>query len=243
MMRNNRKPLHPSRGFTLIELLVVVGIMAMMLSVAAIGIQNIDKGQATVAGISNAQALMDEARNLAVGRGTRARLCIHANPSEEERNLRFAIVAYEEITLDDAGAEVSRRWRSDSRGTSLPNGVYFHPRFTREAAASVAGLGTFGEAADIDFPGNPRKNTRRPNYYFWEFNAEGICTQQGAANPGAAFVLCRGVTGPGAREPRIIGNDVAGFIAWRNGRTSAIRDTELIRNADGRSSGSQPDER
>lgn len=243
MMRKNRKPSFPSRGFTLIELLVVVGIMAMMLSVAAIGIQNIDKGQATVAGISNVQALMDETRNLAVGRGTRARLCIHADPSEVERNLRFAIVAYEEITFDANGVEASRRWRSDSRGTSLPNGIYFHPRLTREAATSVAGLGTFGEAADIDFPGDPRKTNRRPNYYFWEFNAEGICTQQNAAAPGAAFVLCRGVTGPSAREPKVIGNDVAGFIAWRNGRTSAIRDTELIQNAAGRSSSTRPDER
>ena len=236
MMRKNHFTQIPSRGFTLVELLVVVSIMVAMLSVAAIGIQNVDKGQATVAGISQTQALMDEARNLAIGRGTRARLCIHADSSEEDRNLRFALIAYEEVTLDDAGEVTGSTWTTDSRGTTLPNGVFFHPRLTDQAAALVSGLGTYGQANDVDFPGNPSKNTRRPSYYYWEFNSEGLCTQENASNPGAAFVLCRGVTGPNATEPKVLSNDVAGFMIWRNGRTSPIRDTEAIQNARGNSS-------
>lgn len=230
MMRNNLQNSPTPRGFTLIELLVVVGIMAVMLSVAAIGIQNVDKGQATITGLSQTQALMDEARNLAIGRGTRARLCIHAEAGEEERNLRFMVVAYEEIQRNDSGEETGRQWRVDSRGTFLPSGVYFHPQFSRDASSSISGLGTHGEnGSGIRFPGD-NKTTRNPNYYYYEFNAEGLCVEEGADAPGAAFVLCRGVTGPGASEPRVIGKDVGGFIVWRNGRTSPIRDTNAIVN-------------
>ena len=109
-----------------------------MLSVAAIGIQNIDKGQSTVSGLAIGQSLMDEARNLAVGRGTRARLCIHSDSSEEDRNLRYCVVAYEEIERDDSGEITGTSWRVDSRGTQLPSGSIFtrliankpHPRLT-----------------------------------------------------------------------------------------------------------------
>ncbi len=225
------KSLYPSsrnRGFTLIELLVVVGIMAAMLSIAAVGIQNVDKGQATVAGLSQTQALMDEARSLAIGRGTRARLCIHADSSEEERNLSFMVVAYEEIERNAEGEETGRQWRVDSRGSSLPNGVYFHPDLSENASSQVSGLGTFGSnGTGVRFPGD-RRSVRNPNYFYYEFNAEGLASEEGQNDPGAAFVLCRGVTGPGASQPRVIGNDVDGFIVWRNGRTSPIRDTSSI---------------
>lgn len=230
MMRNNPSTPPPSRGFTLIELLVVVGIMAAMLSVAAIGIQNIDKGQATITGVSQTQALMDEARNLAIGRGTRARLCIHAEPGEEDRNLRFMVVAYERIQRNEAGEETGRDWRVESRGTSLPNGVYFHPRFSQQASSQVQGLGVYGSnGTAIKFPGD-NQTTRNPNYYYYEFNAEGLCSEQGSTDPGAAFVLCRGVLGQGATEPQVIRGDVSGFMVWRNGRTSAIRDTSFLLN-------------
>lgn len=227
-------PPYPARkGFTLIELLVVIGIMAMMLSVAAIGIQNIDKGQATVTGISQMQALMDETRNLAIGRNTRARLCIHADSSEEDRNLRFAVIAFERLDRGQNGEITGRTWVTETRGVYLPSGVYYHPGLTEQATSVIADLGNPGQDTNVTFPGDPAKNVRNPNFFFWEFNAEGLCGLEGATNPGAAFVLCRGVTGQNANEPRVLGNDVAGFVVWRNGRTSAIRNTELISQSGG----------
>lgn len=221
----------PSSGFTLIELLAVISIIAVMLSVAAVGIQNIDKGQATVAGISQVQALLDETRSLAVGRGTRARLCIHADQTEEKRYLRFAVVAYERISYDDEGNETGREWRVDSRGSTLPSGVYFHPEYTTQAASSIDGLGEFGSKDEsIRFPGSNKTN-RNPEYYFWEFNSEGLCIREDSQEPGAALVICRGQIRPNTTEPIVTGNDVAGLVVWRNGRTSPIRNTEFINNS------------
>ncbi|MEM9079534.1 MAG: prepilin-type N-terminal cleavage/methylation domain-containing protein [Verrucomicrobiota bacterium] len=215
-----------THGFTLIELLAVIGIIAVMMSVAAVGIQNIDRGQATISGVTQVEALMEEARNLAVGRGTKARLCIHADPGETDRYLRFAVVAFEEIVRNESGEEVNRRWKVPSRGTFLPNGVLFHPSFSQDAASRVQGLGNYGDRdVAITFPG---EGSRNPNYFYWEFNSEGLCVRDGEADPGAAFVLCRGVITPGTTDPRVIGNDVAGFIVWRNGRTSSIRDTTFV---------------
>ena len=230
MMRHNSYTTPSSRGFTLVELLVVVGIMAAMLSVAAIGIQNIDKGQATVSGVAQVQGLMDEARNLAIGRGTRARLCIHAAPQEEERNLRYMVVAYEEIQRDASGQETGRSWRVDSRGTYLPNSVYFNPQLSQQAGLQVTGLGTYGSGGTgVKFPGDLR-SIRNPAYFYYEFNSEGLCSAQDQTNAGAPFVLCRGVLPPTTSQPRVIRSDVGGFIVWRNGRTSPIRDTSTLIN-------------
>ena len=218
-----------SSGFTLIELLVVVGIMAVMLSVAAVGLQNVDKGQATVTGIAQVQALMDEARSTAVGRGTRARLCIHSSSQEEDRNLTLMIVAFEELERDNAGEIIGRSWRTASRGTYLPPSVYFHPERSR-VAAGQSGVGDFGTKDEsIRFPGGYNVS-RGPDYYYYEFNAEGLCLQQDATQAGAAFVLCRGVTGPNAIVPKVLGNDLDGFVVWRNGRISKIRNLGLIGN-------------
>ena len=230
-MRNHRQSPTSSRGFTLVELLVVVGVMAVMLSIAAIGIQNIDKGQSTITGVATTQSLLDEARNLAIGRGTRARLCIHADASDEQdRYLRFMVVAYERIQRNDAGEETGRVWQVDSRGTSLPNGVYFHPELSSQASSTVNGLGSHSSGGGVNFPGDSR-TTRQPNYFFYEFNAEGLCTIEGEDDPGAAFVLCRGALNGNAQIPIVVGNDVGGFVVWRNGRTSPIRDTNLISTA------------
>lgn len=232
-MKSNSLPLSLRKGFTLIELLVVIGIMAMMLSVAAIGIQNVDKGQATVAGVSQVQALMDEARNLAIGRNTRARLCIHADSSEEDRNLRFAVIAFERLERGEGGEITGREWVTETRGTYLPSSVYYHPGLTQQATDVISDLGNPGQDSNVRFPGDPSKNVRNPTYFYWEFNSEGLCGLEGATNPGGAFVLCRGVTGQNANEPRVLGNDVAGFVVWRNGRTSAIRDTQIISSSGG----------
>jgi hypothetical protein len=66
------------------------------------------------------------------------------------------------------------------------------------------------------------------SYYYYEFNAEGICT-----TPGASFVV-----GAGARpvnkpedKPRVTSSaarDFGGFVVWRNGSTSMFRSPDQM---------------
>jgi len=66
------------------------------------------------------------------------------------------------------------------------------------------------------------------DYFYYEFNSEGICT-----TPGAGFVIgngSRGVTKT-ADKPRVNSSgksDFGGFVVWRNGRTSVFRSPAQI---------------
>ncbi|NIP98716.1 MAG: prepilin-type N-terminal cleavage/methylation domain-containing protein, partial [Akkermansiaceae bacterium] len=106
-------------GFTLVELMAVMAVIAILLSIAAVGIQNIDRGQATTTAVAVTEALFDEARSAAIGRGTRARLIIHANlndedPTDRTRYLTYMTVAVSETDEDGIDQD---RWRVITRGT------------------------------------------------------------------------------------------------------------------------------
>ena len=79
----------------MVELLAVIAVIAILMSVAAVGIQKMDQGQATSTGLSVSEALFDEARSAAIGRGTRSRVYLHNDPSPEQRDrfLRLMAVA------------------------------------------------------------------------------------------------------------------------------------------------------
>lgn len=213
-------------GFTMVEILTVVAVMAVLMSVAAIGIQKLDRGQATTTALAISQAVFAEARSVAVGRGTRARVYIHGemNDQDEEdqqRYLRYLIVA----VLED-GKE--NDFEVVSRGTTLPNGVYFDPDASKDASSSVTGIGTWGRG-EVDLPGSG-SNVR--NCYYYEFNGEGICVDgsKDGADPGAAYVLIGGVRQRDAEKPKMMGNNQTGFVVWRNGQTAIYRNPDQIGN-------------
>ena len=91
------------RGFTLVEVLAVVSIIAILLSVAAVGIQRIDRGQATTSALALSEAVFNEARSLAIARGTRARVVIHNELNDadtQERERYRALLWVSVFTLD-----------------------------------------------------------------------------------------------------------------------------------------------
>ncbi len=205
-------------GFTLVEMLVVIVIMSILMTAGAIGLGGMG-GKGVSSGVASAESLFDEARAVAVGQRTRARVLISkdltSNPAE---NLRRIVVASEE--LDNDGAVVADSWILVSRPLTLPDQVYFSTEFSKQDHDS----GT-GDIEEMDLTG---KAATAGSYYYYEFNAEGICT-----TPGASFVIGSGSRPQNAptEQPRVTSagkRDFGGFVVWRNGRTSTFRSPAQI---------------
>ena len=222
-------------GFTLVELLTVMVIVSILLSVAAVGIARIDRGQKTTTSVTLIEALASEARAIAIGEGTRTRLMIHNDLSDTEnpgRYLRYFVIAAEEKDetgeVEDGGGS---RWRITSRGTLLSDGVFFDHELSKVASSKISAANPsddssftgFGEWQEgrIDFPGAPRAEQ---DAYYYEFNPEGICVHEDSLSPGGVIILSEGNSGGPGRDPILNDSNKAGFVIWRNGSSSIYRD-------------------
>ena len=211
--------------------MAVMMVIAILLSVAAVGIQSIDRGQATTTAVSVTEALFDEVRSAAVGRGIRARLLIHkelndTEQEDKERYLSYMCVAVE--GTDQGGDAQGGGWEIITRGTKLPGGVYFSAEES-ERVSDAIGVGKAGTMR-IDLPGSGSGSDSFKECYYFEFNAEGVCvdSENAVAQPGAAVVLISGTRPKGQEEPKLLKNNKVGFVVWRNGRTSIFRSPEQI---------------
>lgn len=211
IVRSARK----SRGFSLVELLIVILIVSLLLTLGAVGLRGMG-GKGVTAAVATTEALFDEARSIAVGKGTRARVLVDVNnPQDSGTYKRRLLIAYQEL---DAQGEPTQNWALAGRATVLPDRVYFSQNFSRRD--HQGGAGTLEEmnlaVNKIAFDGR---------YLFYEFNAEGICS-----TPGASFIVGLGIR-PDGEEPRATNEgkrDFAGFVVWRNGRTSLFRGPDEI---------------
>lgn len=212
----NFRPTRKTRGFSLIELLVVILIISLLLTLGAVGLRGIG-GKGVTTAVTTTEAVFDEARAIAVGKGTRARVLVDVNDIQNlETYKRRILVAYEE--LDDQGEPIKDQWVLASRAITLPERTYFSQDFSKKEHEKGTGdleedTFTFGKT---NFDGK---------YLYYEFNSEGI-----SSDPGASFIVGTGVR-PDGEEPRVTGEgkrDFAGFVVWRNGRTSLFRGPDEI---------------
>ena len=212
--------------------MAVMMVIAILLSVAAVGIQSIDRGQATTTALAITEALFDETRSKAVGGAKRARLLIHKELNDEDREdrsryLRSMYLAVE--STNQAGDAQGGGWVIEERSIkALPTGVYFSIEESERVAAAI-GVGKPGTMS-IKLPG---KSDSLKECYYFEFNPEGVCvdSENAALNPGAVVVLISGTRPLDAEEPMILKNNKVGFVVWRNGRTSIFRSPEQIDRA------------
>lgn len=209
------------RGFTLVEMLVVIAIMSILMTAGAIGLAGMG-GKGVASGVASTESLFDEARAIAVGQRTRVRILIaHNLTNNPADNLRRVLVASEE--LDATGTPQEGKWVLSSRGLVLPDQVYFSQDFSKKDQQS--GSGTI----DVMSLSNAKANYQG-EYYFYEMNAEGICS-----TPGASLVIgtgSRSVNQP-TEQPRVTSagkRDFGGFVIWRNGRTSLFHSPAQISN-------------
>ena len=208
-------------AFTLVELLVVIAIMSILMTAGAIGLGGIG-GKGVTSGVASAEALFDEARSLALGKRTRARVLVAKDlKNSPADNLRRIVIASPK--LDKDGSEISpTEWVLSSRGAVLPDQTYFSQEFSKKNQTNFDGT-----LEEMNYTG---KAAYEGEYFYYEFNGEGIC-----ATPGAGFVIgtgSRGVNKP-TDKPRVTSagkSDFGGFVVWRNGSTSTFRSPEQIGN-------------
>jgi prepilin-type N-terminal cleavage/methylation domain-containing protein len=206
-----------ARGFSLIELLVVILIISVLLTLGAVGLRGLG-GKGVTSGVSTAEAVFDEARAIAVGKGTKARVLVDINnPQDTENYKRRMVVVYEK--LNEQGEPQKDQWEMSSRPITLPDGTFFSSTFSKKNHENG------GDAVEEFNFQSESKKAFAGKYAYYEFNSEGI-----SSAPGTSFVIGAG-TRPQGGEPKVTGaakRDFAGFIVWRNGRTSLFRGPDEI---------------
>ncbi len=203
------------KGFSLIEMLIVIAIMSILLTVGAIGISGITSGKSVASAVASTEAVFEQARSLAVSKGTTARVMVSVNdPADSGNYLKRIVVVYNELNADGTA---SSNWTLSDRGLVLPDQVFFSKTFSVKNQQS--GSGALPEF-DLQVGGSVKKPFAG-KYMYYEFNAEGICTTSGAS-----FIVgtgARGLTDANPRSTSGSKRDFGGFVVWRNGRTSLFR--------------------
>lgn len=213
-------------GFTLVELLVVILIISVLLTIGTVALKGAG-GKGVTTATATTEALFDEARSIAIGKGASSRLLIDADDPSSPNYLRRLVIVSE--LLDDEGkSSEPKQWEIAGRGYTMPDRVYFSKEYSRRDHE-----GGTGEIETFSLSGSGVSAAYEGTYYFYEFNSEGICTT-GLANDdytGPSFVVGAGVRKPGDEAPRTTGDakrDFGGFVIWRNGSTSVFRDPQQI---------------
>lgn len=217
-------------GFTLVELLVVILIMTVLLTIGAAGFRNAG-GKGVSTALPSTEAIFDEARSIAVGKGTKARVLIDIDDAQSENNyLRRMVVAYEET--DENGEPEPGKWALASRGYLFPPKTYFSQEFSKKNHK-----GRSGNLDEMNLTGVA--GLYEGKYLYYEFNAEGICTTGLDGSSGdynaPSFVIGNGARGLGQTEVRTTSEgrrDFGGFVIWRNGATSVFRSPNQIIGSD-----------
>jgi prepilin-type N-terminal cleavage/methylation domain-containing protein len=206
-----------SRGFTLVEVLTVIAIIAVLMSAGAIGLGNMNAGKGTSSAVATCEALFEEARTIAVSKRCKARVMVNIDDKADDDYLRKVVIAHEKINPD--GSIDTDNWVISSRAYDMPKGTYF--------SVEYSGLEGGGRIKEVALSGTDIKTDYLGKYAYYEFNGEGIFE-----DPGAGFVIGSGVR-PKNQDPRTTksaGRDFAGFVTWRNGRTSTYRSPNQIPN-------------
>lgn len=209
----------PTRGFTLIEVLIVIAIISILMTAGVLGLKDLAAGKGTSSAIATCESLFNEARSIAISKRCKARLMVDVDDADQDNYLRRLVIAHERI--NDDGTIAENEWVLASRGYVMPNGTYF--------SGVLSKLNDGTDIPEEEIAGDGISSRYAGRYAYYQFNSEGVFE-----NPGASFIVGAGVR-PKGQEPRITKSaerDFAGFVIWRNGRTSAYRSPEQMDGSD-----------
>ena len=204
------------RGFTLVEVLTVIAIIAVLMGAGAVGLGKLTAGKGTSSAIASCESLFEEARTMAVSKRCKARVMIDADAAGSNY-LQRVVIVYEEINAD--GTVVPDSWILSSRGYEMPKGTYFSKTYSMGKDTN-ADKPIREEIMSLKNDSGKTITGYNGNYAYFEFNGEGVFDEAGSR-----FVIGAGIR-PKGKEPkttRSAGRDFAGFVIWRNGRTSTFR--------------------
>jgi prepilin-type N-terminal cleavage/methylation domain-containing protein len=220
------------RAFTLIEMLVVIAIASILITAGAVGLKDVG-GKGVTSAVASAESLFAEARSAAIAQRTTARVLVAQNLTNNPAdNLRRIVVVSAEIDPLTNLEKIPQNWILTSRGAILPDQTFFSTVFSkRDSSTSSIELQT------MTMPPTA-KSAYQGTYFYYEYNAEGICTT-GVTPDGylaPSFVVGAGAKNPRNAEdkPRVTSagkRNFGGFVIWRNGQTSIYRSPEQIASA------------
>lgn len=201
-------------------MLIVIAIMSILLTVGAVGIGGITSGKSVASAVASTEALFEEARSIAVSKGTDAyvMVCID-DPSNASTYLRRIVIGYKELNPDGTKSD---NWALSSKGMTLPDQIYFSQTYSFKD--QKAGSGSLDEITLS--VSDTVKQSYAGKYLVYGFNSEGICMSSGAS-----FVVGTGARGLSDKNPRATGGakrDFGGFVIWRNGRTSLFHSPDQM---------------
>jgi prepilin-type N-terminal cleavage/methylation domain-containing protein len=202
-----------SPGFSLVEILVVILIISILMTAGVMGLKNLSVGKGTSSAIATCESLFNEARTIAISKRCNSRLMVDIDNSSSDNYLRRIVIAHQKI--NDDGTISPNEWILASRAYFLPAATFYSREYSK--------LTNGGNILEASMTGGNFTALYAGKYAYYEFNAEGIALQAGAS-----FVIGGGIR-PKGQEPRFIRDaekDMAGFVIWRNGRTSTYRNPE-----------------
>ncbi len=214
------------KGFTLIEILVVMAIIATLLGLGVGAIKSMSTSKGVSSAVPIADAIFDQARQVAKSSGTPTRVVIYAdttgdNKDKRDRFLRVMGVA---TGRDAAGLPVDdiadvTQWKLVSRPVTLPSNTFFNANLSNQPATAT-------ETAVFPGSADPK------NCYVYRFNSEGaLIDASGATVADGQFVVQAGKLLPGQTVPNEdskASRDIGGFRIWANGRMAMFRSPNQI---------------
>jgi prepilin-type N-terminal cleavage/methylation domain-containing protein len=223
-----------SSGFSLIELLIVILIISILMTAGVMGLKNLSAGKGTSSAISTCESLFNEARTIAISKNCNSRLMVDIDDINSDNYLRRVVIAHQYID-PNTGIVVPDTWILSSRAYFMPNGTYYSQEYSKlndESDIPEKVMDLFS----LDSSGSKDKNLSQYSgrYVYYEFNAEGIPSLilDEKSFIGASFIIGGGIRRKGQEKPQFIRDaekDMAGFVIWRNGRTSTYRNPEHMK--------------